>query len=384
MKKLMKFAALAAALGLILSPTVSAASDVIASGNGWVLDGNGTLSITDELDSAGPLWSEYSAQVRKVVLNDAAAPFVWDGMFADCTSLEEIVLAEETQWVEVRDGVLFGSGGDLWCYPAAKPETDYVIPSDCLLIRGRAFAGAGNLKSVTIPENMMLIVDYTFENCTSLSSVSQAGGELTIFFPENAFAGCTSMDPAFIEQFCWDEPFYDVTPQTEYFEGIRYACEEGLMNGVSSAYFAPESPMTRAMFVTVLGRMAGVTDVRSDMSFVDVEEGQWYTDYVRWGASNGILQGYGNGYFGVNDQVTVEQAAVILYRYAGLTEPPAYDMEGDYTDTEKISDWARAAMRWITAYDIYTGVNGELRPKENASRAVAAQMLYKMPPVCQR
>ena len=142
--------------------------------------------------------------------------------------------------------------------------------------------------------------------------------------------------------------------------------------------------MTRAMFVTVLGRMAGVTDVRSDMSFVDVEEGQWYTDYVRWGASNGILQGYGNGYFGVNDQVTVEQAAVILYRYAGLPEPPAYDMEEDYTDTEKISDWARAAMRWITAYDIYTGVNGELRPKENASRAVAAQMLYKMPPVRQR
>ncbi|MBP3292828.1 MAG: S-layer homology domain-containing protein, partial [Clostridia bacterium] len=111
---------------------------------------------------------------------------------------------------------------------------------------------------------------------------------------------------------------------------------------------------------------------------------QWYTYYVNWAATNDIVTGYGNGKFGVNDKVTIEQAAVILYRYAGLTELPAYDMEADYTDTEKISDWARAAMRWITAYDIYTGVDGELRPKENASRAVVAQMLYKMPPVYQR
>ena len=373
-----------ALLCLVMPMTVSAASDGIASGNGWTLDENGTLTITEELDSTELLWSEYSTQVRKVVLNDAAAPFVWDGMFADCTVLEEIVLAEETRWAEVRDGVLFGSGGELRCYPAAKPDTDYIIPEDCTLICGRAFAGAGNLKSVTLPENMMSIVDYTFENCTSLSSVSQAGGELTIFFAENAFAGCTSMAPAFVERYCWDEPFFDVTPQTEYFEGIRYVYEEGLMNGVSAAHFAPDSPMTRAMFVTVLGRKTGVDKLAAaSVTFSDVEEGQWYTDAVHWAAIWGLVEGYGDGTFGINDPVTIEQAAVILARYA-RSGGVSYDMESRYIDTDDISDWAKGAMSWVTYEGIYTGVDGELRPKENASRAVVAQMLYKMPPVYQR
>jgi len=159
--------------------------------------------------------------------------------------------------------------------------------------------------------------------------------------------------------------------------------------------------MTRAMFVTVLGRLAGVTDVKEVVNkdgtpciewrlangqwggiaiaqtFTDVEEGQWYTDYVKWGAANGILQGYGDGAFGVDDKVTVEQAAVILYRYAALIETPLYDMEADYTDTDDISAWAMDAMRWVTATDIYDGYDGgQLRPKQNAARALVAEMLY--------
>ena len=158
--------------------------------------------------------------------------------------------------------------------------------------------------------------------------------------------------------------------------------------------------MNRAMFVTVLGRLAGVTEVSAvekdgvtytewmlaagkwggiavSQTFSDVAEDQWYTDYVHWAAALGILQGYGDGTFGVNDKVTIEQAAVILARYEALQAPPAYDIEGDYTDADEISDWAMDAMRWAVMEEIYTGyTGGELRPKQNAPRALVAQMLY--------
>ena len=266
-------------------------------------------------------------------------------------------------------------------YSPDKPETEFTI-SDVSSVEDHAFEGAKNLEKITISDGIFYIGEYAFKDCTSLKEVvidKTWGG---VLIPRNAFDGCTSLDPAVIDELCWDKPFTDVHPQDWYYNAVQFVHQNGLMNGMSDYQFAPDTGMTRAMFVTVLGRLEEMQNFYTDenlvwVSFEDVEDDQWYTYYVNWAATNDIVTGYGNGYFGVDDKVTIEQAAVILYRYANLIETPAYDMEADYTDTDEISAWAMDAMRWVTATDIYTGYDGgQLRPKQNAPRALVAEMLY--------
>ncbi len=264
-------------------------------------------------------------------------------------------------------------------YSPDNPETEFTISDTS--VEPYAFEGAKNLEKITITDGVFYIGEYAFKDCTSLKEVVIDRTWGGVYIPKNAFDGCTSLDPAVIEELCWEKPFTDIFPQDPYYNAVKFVHQNGLMNGVSDYQFAPDTGMTRAMFVTVLGRLAEMQDFYTDenlvwVSFEDVGNDQWYTYYVNWAATNDIVTGYGNGYFGVNDKVTIEQAAVILYRYADLIETPLYDMEGDYTDTDEISAWAMDAMRWVTATDIYTGYSGELRPKQNAPRALVAEMLY--------
>lgn len=177
----------------------------------------------------------------------------------------------------------------------------------------------------------------------------------------------------------WINPFKDISASDTYYKAIQYVYENGLFKGVSATEFAPDVTMTRAMFVTVLGRMAGVDETEfHGVSFLDVTAGEWYAAYVEWAAYCGIVQGYGNGIFGINDKITVEQAAVILARYAGYT---GSTVQSDaslaaFADAGSVAGWAENDMKWIVSEEIYTGVNGRLNPQAPASRAQIAEMLY--------
>ena len=115
----------------------------------------------------------------------------------------------------------------------------------------------------------------------------------------------------------WQEDFMDLSPADTMYKSAQFVCRYGLFNGVSPRMFAPHDDMTRAMFVTVMGRFAGVDPSKyTSISFRDVKPGEWYTPYVAWAESAGLVKGYSDGTFGVNDPVTIEQAAVIMQRYA--------------------------------------------------------------------
>ena len=109
-----------------------------------------------------------------------------------------------------------------------------------------------------------------------------------------------------------------------------------------------------------------------------MEVGQWYSPYVEWAAQSGIVLGYGDGTFGLNDEITVEQAAVILARYAAFTGRSTYTLRtlSDFADSADVSDWAVYSMKWIVNTGIYTGENGMLSPKSLAKRSLVAAMLY--------
>ncbi len=184
-----------------------------------------------------------------------------------------------------------------------------------------------------------------------------------------------------IDEESWANPFVDVAEDADYIDAIEFVYENGLFKGISDTEFAPEMTMTRGMFVTVLGRAAGVdTMYYTGTSFDDVVPGEWYAPYVEWAAEAGIVLGYGDGKFGVNDQITVEQAAVILARYAeyaGIYEAAAISLEL-FADADSVSDWALEAMMWAVENGIYTGEYGVLAPQALAPRALIAEMLYNL------
>ena len=100
----------------------------------------------------------------------------------------------------------------------------------------------------------------------------------------------------------------------------------------------------------------------------------WYTEAIRWATSQGIIGGYGNGNFGPNDNITREQLAVMLWRYAG--SPAATDKELHFTDADKASGYALEALRWAVENGIINGYgDGRLGPQGLATRGQVAQML---------
>jgi len=176
----------------------------------------------------------------------------------------------------------------------------------------------------------------------------------------------------------WDNPFIDIFETDSYYDAIEYVYENKLFKGVSAIEFAPDTTMTRAMFVTVLGRLADVDeDEYTETSFEDVIPGTWYASYVEWAADNGIVNGYGNGLFGVEDEITIEQAVVILARFADYI---GIDLDTNavldrFFDADEIADWAVEAMMWAVDDEIYEGINGRLNPKAPAKRWMLAEIL---------
>ncbi|MDE6281708.1 MAG: S-layer homology domain-containing protein [Oscillospiraceae bacterium] len=171
----------------------------------------------------------------------------------------------------------------------------------------------------------------------------------------------------------WDGSFRDVPSDAWYADAVNYVQENGLMSGTSSTVFSPDATMDRAMLATVLWRMAGEPQVNDLAQFSDVQSGQWYTEAVRWAASERLISGYGNGRFGTGDPVTREQLAAILWRYEGS---PWADAGADFTDEASIAQWAATAVDWARANGVMNGRNNNrFAPQDSASRAEVAQIL---------
>lgn len=170
-------------------------------------------------------------------------------------------------------------------------------------------------------------------------------------------------------------PFTDVKTTDWFYDAVSFTYNMGIMDGVETNKFSPSTTITRGMVVTMLWRMAG-EPYASGTYFDDVSYGRYYTTAVAWSARNNIIEGSGANTFGVNDPITREQLAVILYRYAkymnySTTTSSLYG----YDDANKVSSWAKDAMGWAVRNGVIGGVtNTTLCPNNTATRAEVAQM----------
>lgn len=178
----------------------------------------------------------------------------------------------------------------------------------------------------------------------------------------------------------WENPFTDVKEDDWFYEAVKYVVQKGLFAGTSETTFEPNLAMTRGMLVTVLYRLEGTPAVTGSSTFADVAPGQYYTSAVIWATQNGIVSGYGNGYFGTNDIVSREQMATILFRYAKSKD---YDTSlvkdiGGFTDSDQVASYAKRALQWAYANGIIGGTSETtLSPKGSATRSQVATILMR-------
>lgn len=175
-------------------------------------------------------------------------------------------------------------------------------------------------------------------------------------------------------------PFGDVQKTDWFFEAVQYIYGKKLMIGVSDTEFAPNSTTNRAMLAQILYRMAGTPRVIAKCPFEDVPADAWYHDAVTWAALNGIVKGVSNTRFAPYEEISREQLAVMLYRYAGYIgySTSRTDDLSRFTDVQDISDYAVDAVKWAVAVGLINGrTSTTLVPKGTATRAEMAAILYR-------
>ena len=170
-------------------------------------------------------------------------------------------------------------------------------------------------------------------------------------------------------------------------QSILWALDENIFQGTTDTTFHPNGTMTRGMFVTVLGRMAGVEpqeyqDIYLEQLFTDVSAGAYYAPYVNWAVRYGIAKGTSDGRFSPDTPVTRQQMAVMLYRYArheGYDTAQGGMAVREFADYDQISAYAAEAMTWAVEAGVLTGMTEDtLAPGQAATRVQTAQALLAL------
>ena len=164
-------------------------------------------------------------------------------------------------------------------------------------------------------------------------------------------------------------------------DNILFAASRGLLSGTSDTTFSPDTGMTRGMFVTALGRLAGINpDSYQTGKFTDVKADGYYAPYVNWAAQTGIVEGVTDTTFAPDTNINREQMAVIMKNYAAKL---GYDLPQTlkavtFADNTQISSWAKDAVKSMQQAGILAGKNeNKFDPKGTATRAEVATVLRR-------
>lgn len=223
----------------------------------------------------------------------------------------------------------------------------------------------------------LAVGEYTEK--TTASGIESANYEI-VFMPGKVIitpSACKGTDD------CPSLNFADLDVQAWYHLDTDYVIENEIFKGVTEDSFAPYEKLSRAMLVTILYRIEGEPEADGSVPFADVDRNAFYGNAVSWAKQNGIVNGYENGYFGPADNITREQMAVMMYRYASYLEKDTAN-DGDlskFTDGETVSPFATDALKWAVAEGIITGKGDAdakaLDPQGETARCEAAAIIRR-------
>jgi len=173
--------------------------------------------------------------------------------------------------------------------------------------------------------------------------------------------------------------FRDVSTADWFFDPVRQAVQTGLMNGTTATSFEPNTETNRAMFATILYRMAGKPAVE-DAKYNDVKKNDWFADAVDWVTYAKIDLGYASGNFAPMDTLTRAQMVTMLYRYTlhqGYAAPVDRSAGMQYPDWDKVPESAQDAICWAVKAGLINGIDGNLSPRTGATRAQICTVMQR-------
>lgn len=256
-----------------------------------------------------------------------------------------------------NDTVKVGQGSDVKF--TITPSTDYEL--DTIKLDTKTVAEKDYTKSSTG------VITYTLKSVTKSQKV-------TVTFKKSNTAKN------------WNNPFTDVSATDSYYSAVKFVYENNLFKGTTTTKFGPDTTMTRAMFVTVLGRLAGVDVSRfKTSSYSDVPINAtttWYAPYVEWATQMGLVEGYGDGTFGPDNKITHQQMYVLMYKYSIFVENKKTNISGtsiNASDAEEVADWAKDAVKYASQQNflVKVGTSSRINPTGEAKRSELAQLLEK-------
>ncbi|MGV2886114.1 fibronectin type III domain-containing protein [Paenibacillus taichungensis] len=160
---------------------------------------------------------------------------------------------------------------------------------------------------------------------------------------------------------------------------ITYLAQQGIVSGVSETKFEPKRPITRAEFTALIVRLMDFKPVAYDGTFKDVSADAWYAPYVGTGLSYNVIAGMGHGIFAPNQEITREQASVILANVVKSVKGIHPEESKTFADQERISYWAVDRVEYLSGLQMINGYeDGTFRPLNDLTRAEAAALIYRL------
>ncbi len=368
----------------------------------------------------------YSCSLAKSIIWDDSVTSIGDYAFANCYGLTDITIPDSV--------TIIGTSAFSGCMNLKN----VTLGNRVATVGIEAFYGCGSLTHIEFPDSVISIGSNAFYNCVNLTSIiigsnvknigSRAfegsygekylkvvyyrdikdksydiTGDVPVFAQWHfEVTDIEGVEPAYHcgecnKTYWWDgseSSFTDVLTSNWQFAFAKYAVEQNLMSGTGTdeygrITFVPNKSITREEFVQVLYNAEGKLKVESEKQFPDVAVNAWYNSAVLWAYENNIASGMGNGIFGVGKNITRQDLALMLYKYAALLGCSLDASNGvifQYADGTRVSGYAETAMNWAVTNGILSGKGTagdpiytfRLDPTGTASRAECAAMLKNL------
>ena len=339
------------------------ANAVVIPNQGGILPVKGAVEISIPLPSGFVSDTENIYVQHKDIYEYTAtvtvAAKVYTATFTNPHGFGEFTFSTERQAVAEIDGT---------SYTSLQAAVDDATANDIIvIIKDTGALSATANKTVKVMNGTKNNINVTINGVSK--TIAEDGSETFTYTPPTG--GGAPEEPT------W--PFTDVTEGEGWFyDAVAYVYENGIMAGTDETTFEPYMELDRAMAAQLFYNLEGKPAVTGDSTFTDVTSGHWAVDAITWAAQNDIVAGIGGNLYDPDSNVTREQFAVMLYKYARFK---GYDLTatGDLTqfpDAGSISSWAETALSWANGNGLINGhENGTIDPKGSTIRAQAASIM---------